>query len=243
MEIAPSPSAFRRLLQRVEDDPAGNIPGEGLAAACDKALGGFERAAGQAVSRIRGVVDARRGVEAGEWSDAAVGRIRLVLHRLEDARKVLDGDSLPNGAVAAVREDLKALDEERQSTDRLAAAAREVLARLEACDLPLPVLTRSLDEIRTVQTAGREAAAALLERLRVVLDLPWTARACERVDIGAAMAELEAAHAAARRSRKVPVASVSSRCATGAGNRPGTVRCRASRTSYPAATARRGATE
>ncbi len=195
MEIAPSPSAFRCLLQRVEDDPAGNIPGEGLAAACDKALGGFERAAGQAVSRIRGVVDARRGVGAGEWSDAAVGRIRLVLRRLEDARKVLDGDSLPNSAVAAVREDLKALDEERQSTDHLAAAAREVLARLEACDLPLPVLTRSLDEIRTVQTAGREAAAALLERLRVVLDLPWTARACERVDIGAAMAELEAAHA------------------------------------------------
>ena len=35
----------------------------------------------------------------------------------------------------------------------------------------------------------------LLERLRVVADLPWTARASERVDIEAAMAELEAAHA------------------------------------------------
>ena len=153
---------------------------------------------------------------------------------------MLDGDSLPNSAVAAVREGLKALDQERQPTDHLAAAAREVLARLEACDLPLPVLTRSLDEIRTVQTAGREAAAALLERLRVVLDLPWTARACERVDIGAAMVELEAAHAGR--------AALIGRCrwpASPAVARPGrgTVRCRASRTSCPAATARRGATE
>ncbi len=171
------------------------MPGEGLVAVCYRALRAFEQAAEQAVSRIRGVVDARREVEAGEWSDAAVGRIRLVLRRLEDAGKALDDGSLANSVVEAVREGLKALDEERHSGDPLAATTREVPGRLEAADLPLPVLTRALDEIRMSQTAGREAAGVLLERLRVVADLPWTARASERVDIEAAMAELEAAHA------------------------------------------------
>ena len=153
MEIAP-PSSFRRFLHRVEEDPAGNMPEEGLAAACEKALRGFEQAAELAVSRIRGVVDARREANAGEWNDAAVARIRTVLLRLEDAGKVLDDDSLPNGRVEAVREGLKALDEERQSGDRLATATREVLGRLAAADLPLPVLARALDEIRMSQSCG-----------------------------------------------------------------------------------------
>ena len=152
-------------------------------------------ASNSAVSRIRGVVDARREVEAGEWNDAAVGRIRTVLRRLEGAHQVLDGDTLPRGAVEAVREGLKALDEERRPADPLVATTREVLGRLESADLPLPVLTRALDDIRMSQIAGREAAAVLLERLQMVLELPWTARASERVDIEAAMAELDAAHA------------------------------------------------
>ena len=195
MDIAATPSSFRRLLQRVEDDPRENILEEGLVAACDQALRKFEQAAGLAVNRIRGVVDARREVEAGAWNDAAVGRIWTVLRRLEDAHQVLDGDTLPPGAVKAMREGLKELDEERQAADPLAATTREVLGQLEAADLPLPVLTRALDEIRMSQSGGREAAAVLLERLRLVLDLPWTARAGERVDIEAAMAELDAAHA------------------------------------------------
>ena len=195
MDIAATPSSFRRLLQRVEDDPRENIPEEGLVAACDQALRKFEQAAGLAVNRIRGVVDARREVEAGAWNDAAVGRIRTVLRRLEDAHQVLDGDTLPPGAVEAMREGLKELDEERQCADPLAATTREVLGRLEAADLPLPVLTRAVDELRMSQSGGREAAAVLLERLRLVLDLPWTVRAGERVDIEAAMAELDAAHA------------------------------------------------
>ena len=156
MEIAPTPSAFRRFLQRVGDDPAENMPEEGLVAVCDRALRALEQAAEQAVSRIRGVVDARREVEAGEWSDAAVGRIRLVLRRLEDAGKALDDGSLPNSVVEAVREGLKVLDEERHSGDPLAATTREVLGRIEAADLPLPVLTRALDEIRMSRPrAGR----------------------------------------------------------------------------------------
>ena len=105
------------------------------------------------------------------------------------------GTPLPRGAVEAVREGLKALDEERRPADPLAATTREVLGRLESAELPLPVLTRALDDIRMSQIAGREAAAVLLERLQLVLELPWTARASERVDIEAAMAELDAAHA------------------------------------------------
>ena len=128
-EIA-TPSSFRRFVQRVEEDPAENMPEEGLVAACDKALRGFEQAVGQAVSRIRGVVDARREVEAGAWNDAAVGRIRTVLRRLEDAHQVLDGDTLPPDTVEAMREGLKELDEERQSADPLAATTREVLGQL-----------------------------------------------------------------------------------------------------------------
>ena len=193
-DTAATPSSFRRLLECVEDDPGENIPEEGLVAACDRALRGFEQLAGQAVARIRGVVDARREVEAGEWNDAAVGHIRTVVRHLEHAHRVLDGDGLPIGRVEAARKGLKELDEERQSADPLAATTREVLGRIEAADLPLPVLTRALNDIRMSQSAGREAPVQL-ERLRLVLDLPWTARAGERVDIAAAMAELDAAHA------------------------------------------------
>ena len=57
------------------------------------------------------------------------------------------------------------------------------------------MLARALDEVRLSQTAGHDAAAVSLQRLRVVAALPWATRAAERVDIDAPMAELEAAHA------------------------------------------------
>ena len=137
-----------------------------MAAACDQV-------AEAAISRIRGIVDARREVGVGERNDdAAVGRIRRLVRRLADAREVLDEDGLPHDKVEAVREGLKALDEERRSGDPLAATAREVLGLLAVADLPLPVLARALDEIRLAQTQGREAAAVLLERLRMVAELP-----------------------------------------------------------------------
>ena len=95
-----------------------------------------------------------------------------MLQRIEDAHQVLDGDSLPTGRLEAARKGLKELDGERQSADPLAAMTRELLGRVEAADLPLPVLTRAVNDIRMSQSAGREAAAVLLERLRLVLDLP-----------------------------------------------------------------------
>ena len=59
-----------------------------------------------------------------------------------------------------------------------------------------PARSGQLDTLdRLAQDQGAEAAAGTLERVRVVMELPWTARAPERVDIEAAMAELEAAHA------------------------------------------------
>ena len=195
MKIWPTPSSFRRLLREAEDDPAENAPSEGLSTACDKALRGFEQAAEQAIGGIRTIVDARRDVAPGDWNDAALRQIRHVLARIEDARKMLGSDSLPKDEVEALREGLQAIEEERPSADQSAATTQEVLERLETADLPVPVLARALDEVRMAQTAGREAAAVLLERLQVVADLPWTARAAERVDIEAAMAELEAAHA------------------------------------------------
>ena len=57
------------------------------------------------------------------------------------------------------------------------------------------MLARALNEVRLSQALGPEAAAVSLERLKTVASLPWTARAGERVDIEAAMAELDAAHA------------------------------------------------
>ena len=189
------PSSFRRFLQRVED-PAENTPEEGLVAACDEALRGFERSAEQAVSRIRAVAEARRKVAPGDWNDAALERIRHVLQRLNEARQVLDDDSLPAHEINGVRKGLK--EEEQQAAGQLAVATRDVLGRLEAADLPVEVLARALDEVGLAQTLGHEAAAVSLERLRVMAALPWTARALERVDIEAAMAELEAPHAGRR---------------------------------------------
>ena len=193
MKITLSPSAFRRFLEQVEEDPAGNTPEEGLAARCDEALRGFERAAGEAVRRIRAVADARRQVERGAWNDTALRRIRHVLQRVEEAQQALDDDSLPNEKIEVVREGLK--EEEQQAAGRLEAEARDVLGHLEAADLPVDVLSRALDELRLAQTLGNEAGAVSLERLRLLGALPWTARAPERVDVEAAMAELDAAHA------------------------------------------------
>ena len=195
MKISPAPPSFRLLLRHVEDDPAGNAPPEGILSACDQALRGFERAAGEAVGRIRAVAAARRAVEAGEWTCDALRRIRLVLGRLEEVRAVLDDDSVPNDQLERLRDGLKEIEKERRATDPLAALTQDVLERFEAAELPVAVLARGLDEIRRSQSAGHEAAAAALERLRVVASLPWTARAAERIDIEAAMRELEAAYA------------------------------------------------
>ena len=104
LKIWPPPSSFRCLLEEVEDDPAENAPSEGLFTACDKALRGFEQAAEQAIGRIRAIAEARREVAPGDWNDAALGRIRHVLRRIEEARKVLDDDSLPSDEFETVRE-------------------------------------------------------------------------------------------------------------------------------------------
>ena len=195
LKISPAPPSFRHLLRQVEDDPVGNAPSEGILAACDQALRGFERAAGEAVGRIRAVAAARRAVEAGEWTHDALRRIRLVLGRLEEVRAVLDDDGVPNDQLERLRDGLKEIEQERRVTDPLAALTQEVLKRFEAAELPVAVLARGLDEIRRSQTASHEAATAALERLRVVASLPWTARAAERIDIDAAMRELDAAYA------------------------------------------------
>ena len=176
-------SRDRRFLQRVEEDPAENTPEEGLVARCDEALRGFERAAEQAVSRIRAVADACRRVPPGEWNDAALGRIRHVLQRIDEAREVLDDNTLPNDRIEVVRKGLK--EEEQQVAGQLASEARDVLGQLEAADLPVDMLARALDELRLAQSLGHDAAAVSLERLRVVAALPWAARAPARVDIEA----------------------------------------------------------
>ena len=195
LKISPAPPSFRCLLRQVEDDPVGNAPPEGILAACDQALRGFERAAGEAVDRIRAVAAARRAVEAGEWTYDALRRIRLVLGRFEEVRAVLDDDGVPSDQLERLRDGLKEIEKERRVTDPLATLTQDVLEQFEAAELPVAVLARGLDEIRRSQTASQEAAAAALERLRVVASLPWTARAAERIDIEAAMRELEAAYA------------------------------------------------
>ena len=116
-----------------------------------------------------------------------------MLQRVEEAQQALDDDTLPNEKFEVVREGLK--EEEQHAAGRLEAEARDVLGQLEAADLPVDVLTRALDELRLAQTLGNEAGAVSLERLRLLGALPWTARAPERVDVEAAMAELDAAHA------------------------------------------------
>ena len=105
---------------------------------------------------------------------------------------MLDDNTLPNDRIEVVRKGLK--EEEQQAAGQLASEARDVLGQLEAADLPVDMLARALDELRLAQSLGHDAAAVSLERLRVVAALPWAARAPERVDIEAAMAELEAAY-------------------------------------------------
>ena len=193
LKIQPKPSALLRTLR--EDNPAGNAHPKDALAMIDQALTGFERAADEAVGRIRAVVAARGAVEAGEWTLDALRRIRLVLQSLFHLRAILADDSVPNDQLEALRSALEEIEKERRVTDPLAALTQDVLQRFEAAELPASVLARALDEIRLSRTAGNETATIALERLRVVASLPWTARATERMDIGAAMRELEAAYA------------------------------------------------
>ena len=56
------------------------------------------------------------------------------------------------------------------------------------------VLDKALEELRRAMTSGSEAATASVERVRVLAALPWSRRAPERTDAGAAMRALEDAH-------------------------------------------------
>ena len=180
------------FLQRVGEDPAGNTPESGAR------LG-----VRQGPSGVRAWPPARRSAASAPSPPPAApsrpGRGTTprsvgsgeVLQRLEDARKLLLTVH-PSDELEAVREILTE-EEEQQAAVPLAAATRDVLGRLEAADLPVEVLARALNEVRLSQALGHDAAAVSLERLKTVASLPWTARAAERVDIEAAMAELDAA--------------------------------------------------
>ena len=56
------------------------------------------------------------------------------------------------------------------------------------------MLEKALEELRRETMSGTEAAAASLERVRLLAALPWSRRARERTDTAAAMRELDNAH-------------------------------------------------
>ena len=192
-------SGFRSFLDQTADAPPLDAARHAaVTEKCGQALLGFERAAEQVLDRLGDIADARREVAAGDWNDAALQRVGRVIERLDNAQEVLDDGTLPDERISAVRDELAEIWKERQSAGTLAATFQDVLERIESADLPVPVLARALDEFRLSLASGQSAATVSLDRLGVLVDLPWTARAAERIDVAAAMAALESAYAGRR---------------------------------------------
>ena len=158
-DVKSVPFEFRKFLDGTADaHPFGAADPATVKAECEQALLGSERAAEQVLERIRDLVDAHREVAPSDWNDAAMERIGRVINRLDDVGEVLDDGTLSDEQVSAMRNGLEEFRKERLSPGRLADAFEDVLERVEAADLPVPVPARALDELRLSLTASEGAA-------------------------------------------------------------------------------------
>ena len=189
-----SPSELVQFIEQADNgvlDAAELDAGAGKAAA---ALAAFGKAVGRVTERLVALLNVSRGVRKGGWEDADLRLAAFLVRQVEDVRRALGKIGPPKERVGALRTEVDGIKEDRESAGRLWPRIRETLGWLEGLDLPAVVLDKALEELRRAMTSGAEAATASVERVRVLAALPWSRRAPERTDAGAAMRALEDAH-------------------------------------------------
>ena len=163
------------------------------------ALPAWGRAVSRVIDRLCRLAVVRRGLQTGGWNDAALGTLRSLVRDIDAVRGSLEDTEALKDDLAAARSDIEAVEKHWKSAGSLEAETRELLGRVESADLPVRVLDEALHEVRRSLTASYETAAAMLDRVRLLIRLPWARRAPERVELARAMAGLEASHAGCRR--------------------------------------------
>ena len=194
------PSDIRSLLRASERGDDDAQPIDGIVEKAEAALRTLADGVSRLLDRLRRVVAARRKLERkGSWRTASFSTLHSLLRDLDAACRAIDDTDAFDGDLSAARDTLENLDKYWKSAGNLAAETQALVDRVEAADLPVPVLDTVIHELARSLTATYDSAAMLLDHVRLLIGLPWVRRASERVDLAAAMAGLDAAHVGCRR--------------------------------------------
>ena len=189
-----SPSELVQFIERADN---GVLDAEELDAGArkvDAVLAAFGKAVRRVVDPLLALFATRGEVRRGGWDDADLQRAATLVRRVGNVRGVLDEAGPSEKQVARLQTEVEAIEKDRESAGRLWPRIRETLGWLEGLDLPAVVLDKALEELRRAMTSGSEAATFSLARVQMLAALPWSRRAPERTDAGAAMRALEDAH-------------------------------------------------
>ena len=198
-DVEPGPDDIRRSLRACDADEIDTKRLDEVFEQLGAALPAWERALSRVIDRLYRLAVVRPSLHNGGWDDAALGTLRSLVRDIDAVRGLLKDTEALKDDLAAARSDIEAVEKHWKTAGSLEAETRELLARIEAADLPVRVLDEVLHEVRRSLTATYETAATMLDRVRLLTGLPWARRAPERVELARAMSGLEASHAGCRR--------------------------------------------
>ena len=198
-EVEPKPAEVRRSLRACDRDAIDTKRLDEVIEQLGAALPAWGHAVSRVIDRLCRLAVIRRGLQEGGWDDASLRTLQSLVRDIDAVRGSLDDTEALEDDLSAARSAIEAVEKHWASAGSLAAETRELLGRIEAADLPVRVLDEALHEVRRSLTATYETAATSLDRVRLLIRLPWVRRAPERVELSRAMAGLEASHAGCRR--------------------------------------------
>ena len=193
------PSDVRRLLRASERGDDDAQPIEGIVEKAETALRTIEDGLSRLLERFRRIVAARRDLELkGSWRAASFSTLQSLLRDVDAACKSIEDTDPFDDELSAARDTLETIGKYWSSAGHLAVETQALVDQVEAAELPVPVLDTVVHELGRSFTATYDTAAMLLDRVRLLIGLPWVRRASERVDLAAAMDGLDAAHVGCR---------------------------------------------
>ena len=198
-DVEPKPTDVGRSLRACDADEIDTKRLDEVIEQLGAALPAWGCAVSRVIDRLCRLAVVRRGLHNGGWDDTALGTLRSLVRDIEAVRGSLEGTEALDDDLAAARSDIEVVEKHWKTAGSLEAETRELLGRIEAADLPVCVLDEALHEVRRSLTATYETAATMLDRVRLLIGLPWARRAPERVELARAMSGLDASHAGCRR--------------------------------------------